>query len=462
MAESLALPGLASGVDTASIVSQLMALDRQTTTRMTYRQAAVTAQRTGLTTVAAKLAALQSAAKALGADASWAQKQTAESSDAKVGVTLVGGAGIGGRTVQVDRLASSMQRGFAFSAASGGTIHIESDADSTVVADVTVAAGATLQSVADAINAESAGPVVAAIVKDGDGTDRLVLSSRRTGSASDFTVSAPNVLTADGDYTSPNTALLNASYSIDGVAQPASQTNVLENALPGLRITLKGVTGSPATVTVSEPTLDRTAIKDKVKAFVDAYNAVVDTTRAALTEKPITSPSSSFQAGLGQLHGDAGLTSMLGRLRSSMTEVLAGSGLNDLSDLGISVPKASGGTTTEAARAGHLVIDDAKLTAALEGDWTQVKAFFAGFDDQVDAFAKTQTGGSGVIDSRLKGSERTVSRIQKQIDATNERLDAKEKRLKAQFAAMELALQNSQTQQAWLTGQLAALSANRA
>jgi flagellar hook-associated protein 2 len=271
-------------------------------------------------------------------------------------------------------------------------------------------------------------------------------------------VSAPAVLTADDDYTSPDTALLNASYAIDGVAQPPSQTNVLENAVAGLRITLKGVTSSPATVTVSEPTLDRTAIKDKVKAFVDAYNAVVDTTRTALTEKPITSPSSSFQAGLGQLHGDAGLTSMLSRLRSSMTEVLAGSGLNDLSDLGITVPKASGGATSDAAKAGRLVIDDTKLTAALEGDWTQVKAFFAGFDDQVEAFVTTQTGGNGVIDSRLEGSSRTVSRIQQQIDATNKRLDAKEQRLKAQFAAMELALQNSQTQQAWLTGQLAALN----
>ncbi len=158
------------------------------------------------------------------------------------------------------------------------------------------------------------------------------------------------MLTADDDYTSPDSALLNASYAIDGVAQPPSQTNVLENAVAGLRITLKGVTSSPATVTVSEPTLDRTAIKDKVKAFVDAYNAVVDTTRTALTEKPITSPSSSFQAGLGQLHGDAGLTSMLSRLRSSMTEVLAGSGLDDLSDLGITVPKASGGATSDAAQ----------------------------------------------------------------------------------------------------------------
>jgi flagellar hook-associated protein 2 len=351
-----------------------------------------------------------------------------------------------------------MQRGFSFDAATGGTIHVQSTADATVALDVTVAAGATLQSVADAINAKTSGPVVAAIVEDGDGTGRLVLSSRKTGSNSDFAVTGAGVLTADDDYTSPDLSRLSASYSIDGVAQPPSQTNVLENAVAGLRITLKGVTAAPATVTVSEPTLDRTALKAKVAAFVDAYNAVVDTTRSALIEKPITSPTSSFQAGLGQLHGDKGLTSMLSRLRSSMTEVLAGSGLNDLSDLGITVPKASGGATSDAAKAGRLVIDQTKLDSVLEGDWTQVKAFFAGFDDQVDTLVKKQTDG---IDSRLKGSERTVARIQSQIDATNERLDAKEARLKAQFAAMELALQNSQTQQAWLTGQLAALNANQ-
>jgi flagellar hook-associated protein 2 len=121
------------------------------------------------------------------------------------------------------------------------------------------------------------------------------------------------------------------------------------------------------------------------------------------------------------------------------------------------VPKATGGASTDDAKAGRLVLDESKLTSALDGDWTAVKSFFEGFDDQVAAFVKTQTGGSGVIDARLKGSDRTVSRIQEQIDATNLRLDKKEQRLKAQFAAMELALQNSQTQQAWLSGQLAAL-----
>ena len=36
-------------------------------------------------------------------------------------------------------------------------------------------------------------------------------------------------------------------------------------------------------------------------------------------------------------------------------------------------------------------------------------------------------------------------------------METEQKRLKAQFAAMESALNNSQTQQAWLTGQLSSL-----
>ena len=45
----------------------------------------------------------------------------------------------------------------------------------------------------------------------------------------------------------------------------------------------------------------------------------------------------------------------------------------------------------------------------------------------------------------------------KQIDKMNERMKTTEARLKAQFAAMETALNNSQTQQAWLTSQISSL-----
>jgi flagellar hook-associated protein 2 len=458
----LALSGLASGVDTSSIVDQLMALERQSITRLKYRQSAVTGQQSALKDVASKLSALKTAAANLSAEGTWKQTQSAESSDpARVAVAMTGGAGIGGHTIQVDRLASSMQRGFSFTPAAGSISISYVDQDDPKTINLTVEADDTLQQVADSINAKSAGPVVAAVVKNGAGQERLVLSSRVTGSESDFSVTAPGVLSEDASYTTPDITKLDALYSLDGGAPQTSTTNVLENLLPGLRVTLKGVTAAPATVSVSEPALDRTAVKDKVKAFVDAYNAVIDSTNAKLTEKKVASPASEFQAGLGQLYGDTGVRSMLSSLRQQMTKIVSAAGINDLTDIGIAVPKSTGATSVD-GKAGRLVLDEAKLTQALEADWTAVSGFFEDFSDEVEKFVKTQTGGSGVIDERLKSSNRNLDRLKDQVDLTNKRLDAKEERMKAQFAAMEMALQNSQTQQAWLSGQLAALNRNTA
>jgi hypothetical protein len=78
-----------------------------------------------LKAIAGKLSALKHAANALSADATWKQSQTVSSSDpARVAVALTGGAGIGGHTIQVSRLASAMQRGFAFPGGQAGTISI--------------------------------------------------------------------------------------------------------------------------------------------------------------------------------------------------------------------------------------------------------------------------------------------------------------------------------------------------
>ena len=458
---SLGLSGMASGVDTASIVAQLMALERQSTTRLGYRQTAVTGEQTGLKEIASKLTALSSAALALSAEGTWKQAQTPTSSNpASVVVAQSGGAGIGGHTIKVDRLASSAQRGYSFAPGTAGTLTIAYAAGDPKLVTVNVAADATIQQIADAINTKVAGPVVAAVVKNDLGEDRLVLSSRITGSASDFTVSSGGLLADDAAYQTPDVNALNAAFSIDGGAPLSSKTNVLENSIPGLRLTLKAVSDTPTTISVGEPTLDRDAIKTKIKTFVTAYNDLVDTTRTKLAEKPIANPASEFQAGYGQLRNDVGLQSMLSRLREKMTTLVSAAGINDLSDIGITVPKATGGGASADGKAGRLVLDDVKLTAALDADWTTVNSFFGGFATDVDSFVKTQTGGSGVIDDRLKSGDRNLVRLKDQLTKTNERLDSKEKRMKAQFAAMELALQKSQTQQAWLTGQLASLNNN--
>jgi flagellar hook-associated protein 2 len=458
MASNLALSGLASGVDTSTIVEQLMAIDRQGTTRITYRQSGVTGMQNSLKAIAGKLSALKDAANALSADATWKQSQSVSSSDpARVAVALTGGAGIGGHTIQVSRLASAMQRGFSFPGGQAGTISIAYNTGTPQTLNIDVTATSTLQDVANAINANTAGPVAAAIVKDAGGEDRLVLSARKTGSESDFTVTANGLLSADAAYTTQDTSNLDALYSLDGAAAVTSKTNTLENTIPGVRVTLKGVSAAAATVTVGEPDVDRDAVKTKVKAFVDAYNSLVDTARSALTEKKVANPTNSTAAMLGQLYGDSGVEGMLNALRRQMGDIVAGAGINDLGDLGISVPKATGGVVSEDGKLGKLVIDNDKLSTALSADWTTVKSFFSGFAKDVETYVKTQTGGSGVIDKRLESADRNMKLLQSTLDQTNERLDAKEARLKAQFAAMESAMAASQTQQAWLTGQLAAL-----
>jgi flagellar hook-associated protein 2 len=452
----VSLSGMASGVDTNSIVDQLMAIERQSTTRIQTREYNVSGLQSALKNVASKLATLKSAAQALGSESNWKPTQTVESSDSRIVVAQTGGAGIGGHSLQVNRLASSMQRGYSLPGGTAGTLTITANADSTNTMTIAVAADATPQQIADAINAKSTGPVVAAVVKNSSGEDRLVLSSRKTGSESDFSVSG-GLLADDATYTTPDVSKLDAEYSLDGGAVQTSKTNVLENIVPGLRMTLKGVTSSPAAITVTEPTLDRNAVKDKIKAFVNAYNAVVDTARSEITEKPdSTGATDALTAGQGQLYGDTGMNSMLSALRRQMSAIVSDAGINDLADLGIGIPASSGGASQD-AKDGKLAIDDTKLSAALDSDWTAVKSFFSGFSKKVSDYVDTQTGGSGVIDGRLASADRTMKTLTSQMDDMNTRLDAKETRLKAQFAAMETAMQNSQTQQAWLQGQLAGL-----
>ena len=459
------LTGLASGVDTSSVVAQLMTLERQGLTKIGFRKAAVGGQQDALKEIASKLAAFKDAALALSTDSTWAQKQTVESSDsARVAVSMLAGAGIGGESISVDRLASSAQRRFEFGAGSfdaEGKTTVATTlslayADGTSNVTVDVAVGSTKQQIADAINAKTSGPAVAVVVNGPEG-ERLVVSARKTGEKSEFTMSSSSaVLAEDPDFVRKDPLDLRAAFRVGSGAVQYWDSNIVEHAIPGVRMTFKGVTSSPATVTVSENTLDRDGIKSKVKAFVDAYNAVVDTTRGKLSEQSVKSPTSDFQAARGQLYGDSGMTSMLSRLRQDMADVVSAAGINDLGDLGIAIPKATGASSPE-AKAGKLVLDEAKLTRALDTDFTAVKSFLATFSKDVETFVKGQTGGTGIIDDRIKNGDATAKRIQQQIDRANERLDAREKRLKAQFAAMELALQNSQTQGAWLQGQIAGL-----
>lgn len=446
----LQLSGLASGVDTATIVEQLMALEAQGKTRLQQRQTSLGAQQTTLRDLKAKLDTLKSAAADLRATTTWGETQSVESSDAaRVAAVRTGGAPIGGYTVKVTQLASSAQKTYGWTqSAAASQLTFDDGAGGKDPVAIDIAANAKITDVASAINGRGDLPVYAAVV----GGDKLVLSSRATGAAVEFSA-AGGQLTHDA---TKDVAGRSATFELNGVPQPASATNVIEDAIPGVRLTLKGTTADTVSVNVGAPTVDRTKVKDEIKQFVEAYNAVVNATRAKVAEKKVADPSTQSDFNKGAFFGDTGLNSMLAKLRTSVGkdyDMASELGLDDLRDIGISTGKP--GASTADSKAGLLTIDDAKLTEMLEADAQAVRGLFSSATTPFAKDIEAQTLDlSDTLDSRIESMTKQSKRLSSDMTRVDARLEAKEKRLKAQFAAMEAAMSASQNQGAWLAGQI--------
>jgi flagellar hook-associated protein 2 len=450
----VSLGGMASGLDTQSIIDQLMAVDAAPEARLKLKESAAAARQSTLTDVATRLRNLLAAAKDLGSVGTWAESQSLDVSDSsKLNATRLSGAAPGGHDISVSTLARSEQRSYAFAQGAGtldiGDTHIAIGADDDGAA------------VADKINAAADSPVYAVFVKDPLGVtanDRLVLTRKATG---DYGPAAGNPLTVTGtDWTSTEEFKggVNAKFTVDGGTAQESRSNVVLSAIPGLQLTLKA-TGTTS-VTVGAPGPDNSAVKGKVQAFVDQYNSTVDFIRTELTEKRVPNATTDADARKGPLFADTQLTGLLAQLRGIVSQKTGiGGAIGAFGAIGVSTGSGTGGASTADALAGKLTLDATKLTDALEDNRLDVKSFLtdttkgisAKLSNLLDPVAKPT---SGLVDLRAKQAGDEATSIEDQISQMEDRLAEKADRLKAQFAAMEQALAQSQSQGSWLTAQL--------
>jgi flagellar hook-associated protein 2 len=429
----LNLSGLASGLDTETIITQLMSVESQPKTRMQKQDTQSQVRQTQLRDIQAKLNAVRDAATALRSTTTWADVQTVGSSDAaRIGVRALGAAAPGSHELQVSRLAVSAQHAFDFTSSA--------TAQSITVGSFTLAVdpNATVGTVAAAINARADAPV-SAVVAGG----KLVLTSRASGAANDFAVGASPLLAEDVAH---GRAGVDAAYTLDGVAKTSS-SNVLTDAILGAEVTLKTTTSAPVTVNVTDPGLDTDSVKTKVAAFVTAYNTAVDLIRGKIAEKPVPNATTTLDANKGLLFGDSMLSGLLTSMRSQ---------IGDLSALGITTGAASGTAKfSDDAVAGHLTVDSAKLTAALAAGPDAVQTTLQAFGTRLADAAAPATGSP--IATRLTSEDATRKRLADAMARMDVRLADKEKGLRAKFSAMESALAAAQSAQAQMTAQLSSL-----
>src|SRR3954451_19125360 len=461
----MTLSGLSSGLDTDNIVTQLLAIERMPEKQMQVKKSQSQARQQLLQDFSTKRKGLKTAAAALRNPGLWLPKQTVTSSDSThVTATMTSGAGVGGTTIQVDRLASSQQRSYTYaSSASDDTITFKDPVSGNVIGSpITIAAGSDANAAVAAINGSADSPVYAALV----GTNQIYLSSKNTGAPGAFTVD-PSSTTMTGETLVQQG--LSALYSINGGALQSSDSNPLTGAIPRLTLTLNAVTaaGSPVTVNVGAPGVDKDAVTSAVNSFVSSYNGILDWIRGKTQEKVVPNPQSAADYLQGVLHGDSMLISLQYQMRSMVSSTIGDvpglpSKMNSLLALGISPGTTTGDATVSSdSVAGKLTLDSTKLTAALTSDPTSVKKLFSGingtggFGNDFAGIIDPVTTVNGVLDTRIQGETSTQTDLTDQISNMEDRLAIREKLLKQQFSAMEQAMSQSQSLQAQLMSSLA-------
>lgn len=433
---AITFSGLGTGIDTAAIIQALMRLERAPIDRVERDKARIQQKQGVVQELNGLLTKLRDAAAALYAPGALAAKRATSAATGVVTATATPQAAQGTYNVSVTALAKA----HTMASATGPTLTGGETLDITVggsTTSVTIQAGDDLKALADRINAAPGVRVSASVVEN-----RLVLISKTSGSAGAITIGG-TAATALGLTTTQ--AAQDAAATINGVSVTSSG-NVISGAIAGVDLTLTGL--GETTVTVG---LDTEAIEKDVRAFVDAYNALVSNVNSATRYDAATKTA-------GTLQGDQTITSLGSQVRAIAGAAVAGLGgaYDSLSQIGIT-----------SSRDGTLTLDSARFQAALAAAPDAVRAVF-GRDDVSDAgdgiarrlHAFASSFSSDVLSARLTGYTTSLTRLDDRIAGLETLMTLKEQRLRAQFAAMEKAVFQFQSQGADLAARLGALGLN--
>jgi flagellar hook-associated protein 2 len=453
--------GVGSGLDVKSIVTQLVAIERQPLTQLKTKASSIQTQLSVYGKLKSQISALGDAATVLAGAGGWNVQKASSSNAAAVGVSVGTTAVASDVSVSVQQLAraqTSASQGVTAGAAVGaaGTLNIEVGSWSEdpvpvftpgTSVPISVVAGDTVSDIANKINSASAG-VTATVLRDG-ANERLVIRSSTTGAASGFRLNEPADpglaalgLTNPSDVGSfSGQTALDAKVNINGV-DIVSGSNKLVDVIPGVTLQLNQVTTAPAEVTI-ETDLD--VIQKNIQSFVDAYNAL-NTTIADATKYTAATKTA------GPLQGDATTLGLQSALRSMLGSGSVGSTFSRLSDIGL-----------ERQTDGSLKINTAKLTAAQQ-DLPNLKTLFTadnndattnGFGIKVRDFARAMVAFDGQVTNKSTALQASITRNSAEQDRVNDRATRVETQLYKQYSALDAQMAQLNGLSSFVTAQLA-------
>ena len=444
--------GLISGMDTASLISQLMQVEANPQTFLKNKLVATTTDASGYRAVNLRFDSLKSAAAALATDAAWTGTK-ATSSHGHVTASSAGTAEAGSVSFAVTQMPGT-HTVVSNSTWGARTTPVRDadpawpitirDKDNNAVGQVDVGPTATLADAAAAVNAANLG-VKAAVIQLRPNEFRLQFTSTTGGESGRFSVeSAPKgdgTAAAGFAVTAPGQ---DAVLDLGGGLTAASATGVFADLLPGVTITATKA-DPQATVTVAVAK-DSDALTGKVQALVDAANNALQVI-TDYTAKDSTTAT---------LKGDGTLRGLAGRILDIVSSGIGGA---SAATVGIGLTK-DGKLTFDKAAFGKAVAADpvAARKFLTETTGSGATAQPVGLAAQLEALAKSASDTTtGSLTTLAKSSDNAATDLKARIADWDRRLTLRRENLTRQFTAMETALGTLQNQSSWLSGQLAGL-----
>ncbi|MDA8519155.1 flagellar filament capping protein FliD [Acidovorax sp. NCPPB 4044] len=464
--------GIGSGLQVEDIISKTVALEKRPLTQLQNTASSIQTKISTYSQIKSLVSTLSDAASKLTRDSAWNGMAVTSSNSDAVAVSVSGIASATSFSMSVQQLARSQSVASGVvnkdAAVGAGTMAIQLGgwnsttnppaftAGSTAAFNISVSATDTMTSIATKIN-EADGGVTATVLRDASG-ERLMLRSKTTGEESGFRIQVTEDSASPGlsklafdPQASPGTGMAgnsiqyaqNAQAKINGISV-TSKTNVFADTIPGLTLTASKVTTEDVEVTSKS---DTATMKKNIQDFVDAYNAVNDLLGS------VTKYDSDTKTA-GVLQGDGTTVGLQSTLRSAMTAATGGTeALQTLSDFGIQMQ-----------RGGKLTVDATKLDTALKTPET-LKTFFAadpasgatstGLGVRLKSLTASMLSFDGLMNNKSDALSAESKRNSDDQDKVNKRADTLEKRMRAQYTALDKQMANMSSLSTYMTQQIA-------
>jgi len=413
---AFSVDGLVSGLDTTSIVKQLIDIQRRPITLLEKKQASLIEQKTAWQEVSTRLLALESSAGKFNTASVFASRSSKflnnnSNGGSVLSVSAGGDVANGAYDIVVSQLAkaekSSSNETFSSQTSaisSSGTITITPNGQSAT--NITVGLTDSLADIRDAINNSSAADFVTATIINsgtlGSPAYRLVVTSDNTGSDNSFTITDATDAAQNLSFTESQTAQ-NATFTLDNISITKS-SNTVSDVIDGATIELETIGSGSITFAT-----DTAAILEKVQDFADKYNEVMDYIKEQFTYN-------QDQNSKGALFGNGSLETIQAQLQSIVSGVVPGMDVSDstefayLSQIGIKTDDLD-----------HLVIDEADFNDALRDRFTDVQNLFAPAGSGTYTFVAADgftTGGT--YDTQVIDSGGGVAALQMRLSGTTD------------------------------------------